>query len=313
MSVLQKILPERLFPAKNSGGEDDVINVLNKVVEIHVRAIAPNPAQPRVIFGDYELSQLAISIRQNGILQPLTVRRVGGFDESAIDGFRYELIAGERRLRAAKLAGFERVPCIIMEATTEKSALLAIMENIQRADLNYIEEAFAIKRLIDFLGVTQEEAAVKLGMAQSTVANKLRLLRLSDREKAMVLRERLNERQARALLKLPNELREEAISRISRDGLNTAMTDKLVEELMNPCPQPLGVQLEKLEKYEKTGKSERPRKHKAFYIKHAELYINTFNHTIDSMQKAGIACEATQNRTDEFVEYVVRIPLKSPK
>jgi ParB family chromosome partitioning protein len=282
MAFFQRLVPERV---------NNEHNVINKVVEIDIERIVPNPAQPRVIFNDYELSQLAISIQQNGILQPLTVRAVEGQGYSA----EYELISGERRLRASKLAGFTKVPCIVMDTTSKDSAVLAIMENIQRADLNYIEEAFAIKRLIDYLGITQEEAAVKLGIAQSTVANKLRLLRLSDEEKAMALRYRLNERQARGLLKLPSELRLVAIEKISASQLNTAAADKLIEELM-------------AEKNPKRAKA--MPKPKTFFVKQANLYINTFNHTIDSMKKAGIACEATQRKTDDFVEYLVKIPLK---
>jgi len=273
--IFQRFVPEKI------NLEQD--NVINKVVELEVERIVPNPAQPRVIFDDYELSQLAISIQQNGILQPLTVREIDG---------NFELIAGERRLRASKLAGLSKVPCIIMSTSSEKSAVLAIMENIQRSDLNYIEEAFAIKRLIDFLSITQEEAAVKLGLAQSTVANKLRLLKLSDEEKAMSLRYRLNERQARALLKLPSEMRVSAIERISAEGLNTAAADKLIEEMLNPKATPAR------------------RIPKTFYVKQANLYINTFNHTIDSMKKAGIDCVVKKKKTDEFMEYSVTIPLK---
>ena len=117
-------------------------NAVNKVVEIPVCSITPNPAQPRVIFDDYELSRLAVSIQQNGILQPLTVRRLE-------NGISYELIAGERRLRACKLLNMAYVPCIIIETTTKDSAVLAVLENLQRADLNYMEEAYAIKNLID--------------------------------------------------------------------------------------------------------------------------------------------------------------------
>jgi ParB family chromosome partitioning protein len=278
--IFQRLVPEKL----------EAKNVINKVIEVEVSKIVPNPAQPRVIFDDYELSQLAISIQQNGVLQPLTVRRVEGGSES--DTAKYELIAGERRLRASKLAGFSKVPCIVMEASGEKSAVLAIMENIQRSDLNYIEEAFAIKRLIEYLGITQDEVAVKLGIAQSTVANKLRLLKLSDEEKAMALRYGLNERQTRGLLKLPSELRMQAIEKISADGLNTVAADKLIEEMLLP----------------KSKKKLPPKK--TFFVKQASLYINTFNHTIDSMKRAGIDCVAKKKKTDEFIEYVVRIPLK---
>lgn len=259
-------------------------NVLNRVVELPIAAIVPNPSQPRVIFDDYELSQLAVSIQQNGMLQPITVRR--------LDEFGYEIVSGERRLRAAKLINFEHVPCIIINANNENSAVLAILENIQRSDLNYIEEALAIKGLIDHFGITQEDCAAKLGIAQSTVANKLRLLRLTDEEKGMVLRYRLNERQARALLKLPPEKRKLAIEKINAGLMNTAQSDKLIEEMLN-------------EKNEVTAKPK-----KTWIFKQVGLYVNTLNQTIESMKKAGINCVAEQNKTEDFIEYRVKIPLK---
>jgi ParB family chromosome partitioning protein len=260
-----------------------VENPVNRVVEIPVSAITPNPAQPRVVFDDYELSQLAVSIRQNGMLQPVTVRRLDS-------GAGYELISGERRLRAAKLINMEHIPCIVISTDSESSAIFAVLENIQRADLNYIEEALAIKSLIDHYGITQEDCATRLGIAQSTVANKLRLLRLTDEEKALALRFRLNERQARSLLKLPVDKRITAIEKIGSLQLNTLQTDKLIAEMLGEKPV--------------------VRKKHVWAFKHVGLYINTFNKTIESMKNAGIECEATKNRTDDFVEYIVKIPLK---
>lgn len=256
---------------------------VNKVVELPICSISPNPAQPRVIFDDYELSQLAVSIQQNGILQPLTVRRL----ES---GIAYELIAGERRLRACKLLNMSYVPCIIIETTNRDSAILAVVENLQRSELNYMEEAYAIKNLIDYYGLTQEETAARLGIAQSTIANKLRLLKLSDEEKAMSLRFGLNERQARALLRLNPEKRKPAIEYISANRLNTAQADRYVDELLNEKPK--------------------PKIRKRWGFRAVNLYINTFNKTIDAMKEAGINCEASRNKTEEFMEYIVKIPLR---
>ncbi len=271
MSIFQK---NNTAPAQNA---------VNKVVEIPVCSIAPNPAQPRVIFDDYELSRLAVSIQQNGILQPLTVRRLE-------NGITYELIAGERRLRACKLLNMAYVPCIIIETTTKDSAVLAVLENLQRADLNYMEEAYAIKNLIDYYGLTQEETAARLGIAQSTIANKLRLLKLTDEEKAMALRFRLNERQARALLRLDSDKRKAAIEHISTNQLNTVQTDRYIDEII-------------------AGKPKQSVK-KRWNFRAVNLYINTFNKTIDAMKEAGINCEAQRNKTEEFMEYVVKIPLR---
>ncbi len=259
-------------------------NAVNKVVEIPINSIVPNPAQPRVVFDEYELSRLAVSIQQNGILQPLTVRRL----ENSTD---YELIAGERRLRACKLLNMSFVPCIIITATVKDSAVLAVLENLQRQDLSFMEEAYAIKNLIDYYGLTQEETAARLGTAQSTIANKLRLLKLTDEEKAMVVKYKLTERQARALLRLESEKRPDAIHYIGTNQLNTAQTDTYIDELIK-------------------GKPGKPKVRRSWTYRAVNLYINTFNKTIDAMKEAGINCETVKNRTDDFVEYVVKIPLK---
>ena len=147
---------------------------VQRVVLIETSLIIPNRSQPRVTFSDEELSSLADSIRENGILQPINVRKCG---------VNYEIVSGERRLRAAKLCGLESVPCIIIDVDDEKSAVLALIENIQRRDLSYFEEAVAIEKLISYYGLTQEEAASRLGKAQSTIANKLRLLKFTDAER----------------------------------------------------------------------------------------------------------------------------------
>lgn len=276
MAIFQKNFAERTEKASGN-------NAVNKVYELPLCAIKPNPAQPRVIFDDYELSQLAVSIQQNGILQPLTVRRLE-------DGLTYELIAGERRLRACRLLNMSYVPCIIVETTSKDSAVLAVLENIQRAGLNFMEEAYAIKNLIDYYGLTQEETAARLGIAQSTIANKLRLLKLSDEEKKLVLRYKLSERQARALLRLQEGKRLAAIEYIGANQLNTAQTDSYIEELLREKPK--------------------PKIQRRWGFRAVNLYINSFNKTIDAMKEAGINCEAMKNRTDDFIEYVVKIPLR---
>ncbi|MDY4414779.1 MAG: ParB/RepB/Spo0J family partition protein, partial [Ruminococcus sp.] len=151
---------------------------INKVIEIDVRLIVPNPHQPRTEFDDSDIRSLAESIGQNGILQPLSVRK---------SGEKYELIAGERRLRAAKMCGLQAVPCIVHDISERNSAILALVENIQRQDLSFFDEAAAIEKLISYYGMTQEDAASKLGKAQSTIANKLRLLRLTPEERELIM------------------------------------------------------------------------------------------------------------------------------
>ena len=261
--------------------------VVNSVLSLPTAAIQPNPAQPRAYFDDYALAQLAVSIQQNGIMQPLIVRKTP-------EG--YQLIAGERRLRAAKLVNLDTVPCIVLEREDRDSAVLAILENIQRADLNYLEEALAIKRLIEHYGLTQEDAASRLGIAQSTVANKLRLLKLRGEDKAMVLKYGLNERQARALLRLPEELRESAIQEIYLKQLNSSQTDRYIELL--------------LERREEEARPKPKIISRTDPMNTIGLYINSFNRMVEAMKSAGIRCEAEKRKTVDCVEYTVKIPLK---
>ena len=261
--------------------------VVNNVLSLPTAAIQPNPAQPRAYFDDYALAQLAVSIQQNGIMQPLIVRKTA-------EG--YQLIAGERRLRAAKLVNLDSVPCIVLEREDRDSAVMAILENIQRADLNYLEEALAIKRLIDHYGLTQEEAASRLGIAQSTVANKLRLLRLRGEDKAMVLKYGLNERQARALLRLPEGLRDGAIQEIYLKQLNSTQTDRYIDML--------------LEQREEEARPKPRIINRTDPMNTIGLYINSFNRMVEAMKSAGINCNTEKRKTEECIEYTVKIPLK---
>lgn len=262
-------------------------NIISNVISIPTCSIEPNPAQPRVFFDDYSLTQLAVSIQQNGIMQPLIVRRTER---------GYQLIAGERRLRAAKLVNLDYVPCIVSDKEDRESAVMAILENIQRADLNYLEEAAAIRGLIEHYGLTQEEAAQRLGIAQSTVANKLRLLRLNGREKEAVLKFGLNERQARAILRIPEGKREQAAGEIYAKQLNTVQTDRYIDELI--------AQLEEEQK-------PKPRIiNRTNPVNTIGLYINSFKKTVEQMKTAGIPCVFSGKKTEEYVEYTVKIPLK---
>lgn len=191
-----------------------------QILRLPVEAIAPNPYQPRTDFAPEPLAELADSIRRHGILQPLTVRRTKT---------GWELVAGERRLRAAKLAGLDTVPCLQIRAEDQESALLALIENIQRKDLHYFEEAAAIAAYLRQSGVTQEEAAALLGRSPSALANKLRLLRLSPDCRKLLVENGLSERHARALLRLDDpEERLSALRHIIRAGLNVAQAEQYV-------------------------------------------------------------------------------------
>lgn len=257
--------------------------ILHKVIQLSAEDILPNPHQPRRSFDDSELALLSESIRQNGILQPLTVRKIH-------DG--YELISGERRLRAAKLAGMESVPAIVIDVTERNSAVLALVENIQRQDLSCFDEAYAIEKLIDFYGMTQEDAAIKLGKAQSTIANKLRLLKLSPRIMELVRDNGLTERHARALLRLHNdEQRELAIQKIVRGGFNVERTESMIEQLLG-------------EEKERSSLKKRS----VIFGGDVRLFLNTINRAVETMQAAGIDAIAEKKKNEEYIEYTIIIP-----
>lgn len=259
---------------------------INKVLEISTEHILPNPAQPRKSMDSDELQSLAESIRANGVLQPLTVRRMK-------DGL-YELIAGERRLRAAKLIGLPAVPCIVIDTTGQQSAVLSVLENLQRRDLTFFEEAMAYSALINDWGITQEQAAVKLGKAQSTIANKLRLLRLSEAEQQLIVKYRLTERHARALLKLENPSeRRQVLDTIALKGLNVGQTEEYINKMLSHTPK--------------------PRQEKVIVVKDVRLFINTVTKAVSIMQKAGVDAQAKQVEKDDYIEYIVTIPKQSRK
>lgn len=195
-----------------------------RVVFLPFSAIAPNPDQPRTLFSDEGLQELSQSIRRHGVLQPLSVRRCDT---------GYQLIAGERRLRAAKLAGLSEVPCIVMRMNDRESGMVALIENLQRQDLNFMEEAKGIGLLMDRYHLTQEQAAQALGKSQSCIANKLRLLKHSPAVLEAIRKENLTERHARALLKLPDDTTKlQAIALISKLQMNTERTERYIETLM---------------------------------------------------------------------------------
>lgn len=255
----------------------------HRVKEIPIGEIVPNRAQPRTEFCAQELEELAASIRANGVLQPLTVRRCDGV---------FELVAGERRLRAAKLAGKHTVPCLVVQCDDRQSAVYALLENLQRVDLGPFEEAEGIFQLIEVWGVTQEEAARRLGKRQSTIANKLRLLRLTQEERKMIVENGLTERHARALLRLHGlDQRRAALMTIVKKGLNVQQTEALIEDVLR-----------------EGGAGEKKKAHRTVVIKDVRLFLNTLNRAVDTMRLSGIPAVAAQHETEEYIECVVRIP-----
>ena len=243
--------------------------------------IFPNPNQPRMTFDYDSLQSLALSIKENGLLQPLTVR---AFDERA-----YELISGERRLRACRIACLREIPCVVVEATDEQSGVFALIENVQRSDLNFYEEALAIRKLQYNFGLTQEELARRLGKSQSSLSNKLRVLRLPPDIIGDLLSAGLSERHARALLALDeNADRRKALETVLVKHLTVAETEKLVagmiEDIPNPRREPIG------------------------RFKDLNVFVNTLNHAVDTMRKAGIDADSEKSETHDYIEYVIRIP-----
>lgn len=270
---------------------------VQRVVSIDVGLIIPNKSQPRVKFDDGELLTLANSIRENGILQPINVRRCGA---------NYEIISGERRLRAAKVCGMGEVPCIVIDADDEKSAVLALIENIQRRDLSYFEEAMAIEKLISYYGLTQEEAAARLGKAQSTIANKLRLLRFSDQERSLLIRGNITERQARALVRLDEQkVRVRALGEIIMNHLNIEQTEELVERLVRGDDSDKGAHSD--EKVVGKVHSAEKKKERKFCFPVPRLYINSINKIVRNMKDANIDCETVMNRVGDCFEYTIKI------
>lgn len=259
---------------------------MNEVIQIPARMIVPNPHQPRKSFNWDDLEGLAESIHYNGLLQPITVRK-------REDG-RYELISGERRLRACKMAGLSAIPSIVIDIDEEKSAVLAVLENLQRENLHFFEEAIAIERLMKGFGMTQEEVAKKLGKSQSALSNKLRLLRLPNDIRYSITLYGLSERHARALLRLPStQMMNQVIDKIAEQGLNVSDTEQLIAEI-----------LKKPQDKEKKGKT-------VMVFKDVRIFINTLNHAVTTMRKSGINATASKNETDSYIEYTVKIDKQS--
>ena len=256
----------------------------NSVMYIPVEMIVPNKNQPRKEFKEDALTELALSIMQHGILQPLTVR--------CTDGNKYELIAGERRLRAAKICGLKKVPCILIQSDDTASSVLALIENLQRCDLNFFEEAEGIARLIEYYKFTQESVAIKLGKSQSAIANKLRILRLPPNIRKTILENNLTERHARALLRLSSPAQQEAVlSAIIKDNLNVEDTDRLISNMIR-------------------YKEEKPKGKTIQLYKDIRIFINTINHAVSVMRKSGIEAKSQKNETENYIEYKIVIPKK---
>lgn len=257
---------------------------INKVVLLPISEIHKNPNQPRKYFDPQAIRELAASIEENGLLQPITVRK--------ISGNYYELIAGERRTHAFKFLAFDFIPAIIEDFTAEQSAVLSLIENLQRKDLNYFEEAEGIQKLMDELGLSQQQISSRLGKAQSTIANKLRLLKFIPHIRRLILERNLTERHARALLKLDHDdALPTTIDYIWENRLNVEQTEEYIEELTTPPKE-----------------SNSPKR--IILIKDMRIFINTINKAVMILNAAGIPAVSDKKENEEYIEMTIHIPKK---
>ncbi len=266
--------------------------IMRSVSYIAVEEVIPGPMQPRRHFSREGIQELAESIALHGVIQPLTVRPKGEL---------FELIAGERRLRAAKLAGLREVPCIIMDVDLERSGMIALIENIQRRDLDFVEEAEGISRLIQLFGLSQEDCAARLGKSQSAIANKLRILRLPSDVLEMLRAAGLTERHARALLRLETaELQRRAADFIIEQRMNVAATEEYIDKLCRS-------------EAEQPEEAEKPKRRRSFFLlKDMRLFMNTLDRSLELMRQGGIKADVQREETEKELVVTVRIDKNAP-
>ena len=256
---------------------------------IPVDKVRSNPYQPRKSFDKGALEDLASSINEHGLMQPITVRVVGD---------AYELIAGERRLKASKLIGLEEIPAVISEVSNENSAVLALIENLQRENLNFIEESQAYYDIMKDHGYTQQQLAKSIGKNQSTVANKLRLLKLPDAVISKLVQNNLSERHARALLKLPDKkLQMKVLNRIIAQDLNVKRTEEMIDKILISSTQEDKIQKQKDQKMK-------------LFLKDIRLFTNTITQAVGIIQKSGIDAKYTMQEKSDSYEIKIKIPMK---
>lgn len=258
----------------------EILKKQGLVMNIALSEIIPNRFQPRRKFDEGELSALGESIRENGLIQPVSVRKIKG-------GF--ELIAGERRFRACKLIGREKIEAIVYDISDDESATWALLENLQRSDLGPFEEAEAVFKLVSAWNIPREEAARKLGLASSTLSNKLRILKLEPEVRNIITENNLTERHARELLRIEDKKgREEAAKFVAEKELSVPETVKYISRILE----------------KEKPKKNRPR----YFVKDMRLFINTFEHAVEIMNSAGLCAVSTVSENEENIIYTVAVP-----
>ncbi len=264
-------------------GDDNKIS--QNVLELSPEQIIPNPFQPRKTFHLESLQELADSIKEFGIIQPLLVRQINN---------QYELIAGERRLRASKLAKLQSIPVIVKELDDKEMAELAMIENLQREDLHFLEEAEGFQQLISHFGLTQENMAQRVGKNQSTIANKLRLLKLSSKVRVVLREQNLTERHARALLKVEDEAQQiEVLSAVIENKMNVRETEDYIENYSREIT-----------------KKKAPKQNVVKVIRDVRIFLNSINKVVSEMKKSGLKIKMKQEQDDDFISIELRIPKK---
>ena len=261
-----------------------------QIKEIPLENIIPNPNQPRRVFNEEALQELAESIKQFGVIQPIVVHR--------IEADLYELVSGERRWRASKLAGKTTIPAVLTKLTEQDSAIIAIVENIQREDLNYLEEAQSYRKLMAEHGLTQEAAANLLGKSQSFIANKTRLLKLSEPVQEALILNGLTERHARALLQLPDEeLQMDVIKKVAERGYTVKKTEDLIKKIREKVM---------VNNYSEPITKDKKARVKSFIT--AQIYVNTIKAAFDKVKEMNKTAQFEELDRDDYVEVRIRIP-----
>lgn len=273
----------RLFGFSDKQEEVEV-NGNEEVKQLKITEIVPNRFQPRTVFDQERIDELAQTIRTHGVIQPIVVRERDG---------KYEIIAGERRWRAVTSLGWETIPAIIKEFNDSQTASIALIENLQREGLTAIEEAVAYAKLIEIHGLTQESLAQRLGKGQSTVANKLRLLHLPEIVQTAIMNRDISERHARALLALKDQqLQTKLLDEIKEKQLNVKQTEERVKLLLEGEPVP---------------KKKSKRKS---YSKDMRIAMNTIRQSVDMVMKSGLHVDTDEEEHEEFYQFTIRIPKK---
>ncbi len=258
------------------------LNQSKKLAYIKVEDIAPAAEQPRKFFDEYELEKLKESIKQCGVIQPLSVKVTQG---------GYRLIAGERRLRAAKMAGLKKVPCIVFTVADETAAVIGIVENLQRSDLTLFEQAEGIQKIITQYGITHLDAAERLGIAQSTLSNKLRILKLNPAQRERIVAANLTERHARALIRLPEEIRDSVLNQIIAEEMSVQKSEELIEDILNP--------------HAFSDKPHRPTRKSC--IGDIRIFANSLNRLVATLANVGLEAKQQKREGKDYIEYRIRI------